>query len=200
MTTLIAECDSLRACHSLDAQLHACRQGGGLTAGDAVDVVEFEEAVRKRTWGFFTSLLTAAQIRLQYHRERFEELHAAEELDAEVVKFTEGARDRMYRLVDEIARQLYFASGALADKQEKDEGHLTEPQKRRFWMESADLFRALSTEIHPHTAHQIVEALYHLLPCSPCEVFLTAVSAITSSSTVGYQHESLAVGDVVKLI
>jgi hypothetical protein len=31
-------------------------------------------------------------------------------------------------------------------------------------------------------------------------VFLTATKVITASSSVGYQHESLAVGDVVKLI
>jgi hypothetical protein len=96
--------------------------------------------------------------------------------------------------------QLYFASGAFADKQNKDEDHLTDPQKRRFWTESSDLFDALSAEIHPHTAHHLVETLHHLLSCSPREVFLTATRAISSSSSAGYQHESLAVGDVVKLI
>ncbi len=197
---LIAECDSQRACHALGGQLHACRAGRWLTAGDAVKVVEFEEAVRKRTWGFFGKLLTAAQTKLQHHRARWQQLHASGHPDAGEVKSSQEAIDRMSRLVDEIAMQLYFASGALADRQKKDADHLTEPQKRRFWTESARLFRALSTEIHPHTANQIVETLYHLLPCSPREIFLTATNAITSSSKVGYQHESLAVGDVVKLI
>jgi DNA-directed RNA polymerase specialized sigma24 family protein len=62
------------------------------------------------------------------------------------------------------------------------------------------LFSALAAEPHPHTANQIVETLYHLLPCSPREVFLLACLSIMSSSEAGLQHESLAVGNVVKLI
>jgi len=89
---------------------------------------------------------------------------------------------------------------AFPDKQNNDEGRLTEPQKQRFWTESSRLLDALAEEIHPHTAHQLVETLHHLLPCAPREVFLTATRAIISSSAVGYQHESLAVGGVVKLI
>jgi len=116
------------------------------------------------------------------------------------VKSVQEAINRTTVLVDGIAMQLYFASGAYADEQNKDEDHLTEPQKRRFWTESADLFHALAEEIHPHTAYQLVQAFHHLLPCAPREVFLAATKAITSSSAAGYQHESLAVGDVVKLI
>jgi hypothetical protein len=95
--------------------------------------------------------------------------------------------------------QLYFASGAFADRQNKGEDHLTEPQKKRFWTESADLFIALSGEMEPATAHYIVQALHSLLSCAR-EVFLTAANAITSGASAGYQHESLAVSDVVKLI
>jgi hypothetical protein len=197
---LIAECDSQRASQALGAQLHACRTGRWLTAGDAVKVVEFDETVRKHTWGFFGELLSAAQAKLQQHRERWQRLHAAGQPDADKVKTTQEAINRTSQLVDGIAMQLYFASGAFADKQNKEDDHLTEPQKQRFWSESANLFHALAAEIHPHTAHQLVEALHHLLPCAPREVFLTATRAITSSSAAGYQHESLAVGDVVKLM
>jgi hypothetical protein len=96
--------------------------------------------------------------------------------------------------------QLYFASGAHADEKNEEKDHLTDPQKRRFWTESVNLFHALSEEIHPHTVHQVVETLHHLLPCAPRDVFLTAARAIISSSAVGYQHESIAVKDVVKFI
>ena len=197
---LIAECDRHRASHVLLAQLHECRAGGWLTVGDAVKVVATDETVRQRTWAFFAKLLATVQAKLRHHRKRWQQLHAAGQPEAEAVTLTQEAINRSTQLVDGIAMQLYFASGAFADKQNKDEDHLTEPQKRRFWTESADIFHALSAEIHPHTAHQLVQTLHHLLPCSPREVFLTATRAITSSAAAGYQHESLAVGEVVKLI
>jgi hypothetical protein len=197
---LIGECDRQRASDALIPQLHTCRVGRWLTAGDGVKVVEFEEVVRKRTWAFFGKLLSAAQAKLRDHRDRWRQLHVGGQPKADELKSVQEAINRTSHLVDGIAMQLYFTSGAFADEQNKDEDHLTEPQKRRFWTESADLFRALSEEIHPHTAHQLVEALHHLLPCAPREVFLTGTNAIISSSTVGFQHESLAVGDVVKLI
>jgi hypothetical protein len=197
---LIADCDIPRASNALITQLHTCRAGGWLTAGDAMKIVEIEEKVRKRTWGFFGKLLTSAQAKLEQHRERWRQLQLAGQTRSEEMQPTEEAVKRMARMVDGIASQLYFASGALAEKQDKNDGHLTESQLRRYWTESSPLFRALAEEIHPHTTHQVVEALYHLLPCAPDEVFLTAASAITSSSTAGYQHESIAVSDVVKLI
>jgi hypothetical protein len=42
--------------------------------------------------------------------------------------------------------------------------------------------------------------LHHLLPCAPREVFIAAAKCICTSASVGFQHESLAVGEVVKLI
>lgn len=141
---LVADCDTQRACHALGAQVGTCRAGRWLTVGDAVKVVQLEEAVRRRTWEFFSKLVTAAQMSLRRHRERWQELHAGGQQEAEEAKSTEQAIDRLLSLVDDIAMQLYFASGAFADKRNKDEGHLTEPQKRRFWMESAEIFRALS--------------------------------------------------------
>lgn len=200
VNVLIADCDRQRAGHALSAQLHTCRTERWLTAGDGMKIVDVEEIARKRTWGFFGKLLSAAQTKLREHRERWQELHTAGKPDAAKLKPTNEAIQRTTELVDGIAAQLYFASGAFADRQNKDEDHLTDPQKRRFWAESSDLFCALAAEIHPHTAHYLVQALHHLLPCAPREVFLTATRAITSSSSVGYQNESLAVGDVVKLI
>ena len=73
-------------------------------------------------------------------------------------------------------------------------------QLQRFWKESAPLLKALATEPHPHTADHLVQTLHHLLPCAPREVFLLAMKSICTSAEVGFQHESLAVGNVVKLI
>jgi hypothetical protein len=199
---LIGECDRQRATGALFPQLHVCRVGGWLTAGDAVKVVDFEETIRRRTWTFFGKLLSAAQAKLRHHSESWRQLHAVGKPDADQddVKSAREAINHTTQVVDGIAMQLFFTSGAFAEEQNKDEDRLTEPKKKRFWKESADLFRALSEEVHPHTVYHLVQALHHLLPCAPREVFLIATKAIISSSAAGFQHESLAVGDVVKLI
>lgn len=197
---LIADCDSLRANHALATLPGACRMGHWLTIGDAVKIVAQEEAFRRRTWAFFGKLLSTGQAKLRQHQEHWRQLHAGGQPDAEALKPTQEAINRTVRLVDNIAMQLYFASGAFADKQNKDDDQLTEPQKKRFWAEAGEILRALAEEMHPHTAHHVVQTLRHLLSCAPREVFLVAARAITSSSAAGYQHESLAVSEVVKLI
>jgi len=197
---LITECDSLRASHALSSLPGSCRMGHWLTIGDAVEVVAPEEAVRQRTWTFFGKLLSAAQSKLRQHQERWQQLHAISQPDAEKMKPIQETINRVVRIVDNIAMQLYFASGAFAEKQNKEDDRLTEPQKKRFWAEAAGFLHALAEEMHPHTAHYVVQTLRHLLSCAPREVFLVAARAITSSSAAGYQHESLAVSEVVKLI
>lgn len=197
---LIADCDSACASHAISSLPGSCRSGKWLTVGDAVKIVAEEEVVRQRTWAFFGKLLSTAQAKLRQHQEHWRQLHADGQPDAEALKPTQEAIDRAMRLVDNIASQLYFASGAFANRQNKEDNHLTEPQKKRFWAEAAVSLRALAEEMHPHTAHYVVQTLRHLLPCAPREVFLVAARAITSSSAAGYQHESLAVSEVVKLI
>jgi len=200
INALIKNCDSVQANHSLATLPGACRMGHWLTIGDAVKVVAQEEAVRQRTWGFFGKLLSTAQAKLRQYQEHWRQLHAEGQLDAEALKPTQEAISRTAHLVDNIATQLYFASGAFADKQSEEGDQLAEPQKKRFWGEAGVILRALADEVHPHTAHNVVQTLRHLLPCAPREVFLVAARAITSSSAAGYHHESLAVSEVVKLI
>ena len=56
IANLIAECDSERASHALAAQLHACRDGGWLTAGNGVKPDTYADEARTRTWSFFSKL------------------------------------------------------------------------------------------------------------------------------------------------
>ena len=200
ITRLIDECDSHRASHALARQLHVCRAGGWLTAGDSANVNTFAETARTRTWWFVSKLLSVAQERLRKHREKWRQLHENGPPDAESVKPTKESIDRTTQLVDGIAMQIYFASGAFAEKQSKEETCLNNAQLKRFWKEAKPLFEALSAEPHPQIAHHVVQTLHHLLPCAPREVFLAATKSICTSASAGFQHDSLAVGDVVKLI
>jgi hypothetical protein len=197
---LVAECDSQRAGHALLTGLHACRAGGWLTAGDAVALDPKADEARRRTWVFFAELLAASQAKLLQHRGELQKLAQQGEADGETGKDMRAKMNRAMQLVDGIAMQLFFASGAFQEKTDKNEKPLGAPQLRRFWQESAPLFQALASELHPHTAYHLVQTFQHLLPCAPAEIFLLATKSILSSGTVGFQYESLAIGEVVKLI
>jgi hypothetical protein len=200
ISSLIADCDSQRASKALLAQLHACRAGGWLTAGEGSKADAEADAVRGRTWSFFSKLLATAQAKLKQHREAWQQFHEHGEPYAGDVKPVQEKLDRAAHLVNDIAMQLYFAGGAYGEKQNKDERKLTATQAQRFWQEAAPLFTMLAEEPHPHTAYHLVQTLYHLLPYAPREVFLLATQSIRSSSAAGFQFESLAVSEVVKLI
>jgi hypothetical protein len=129
---LIGECDNQRRSHALGAQLHTCRQCGWLTAGDAVKSEAHADEVRKRTWIFFSKLLAAAQTKLRKHRETLHHLHEHGQAEPVAVKPIHEKLDRVARLVNSVAAQLYFASGALDKQNSQAEQRLTPPQLRRF--------------------------------------------------------------------
>ena len=200
IAALIAECDSPRASHALMPQLHNCRAGGWLTIGDAVTTDPKGDKVRSRTWEFFSKLLSAAQTKLRQAQEALAQLGAHTALDSETAKPFVEKRKRSSHLVDAVAMQLYFASGAFDERRRRDEQGLSQAQMQRFWTEGATLFTALAAEMHPHTAYHLIQTFNHLLPCDPREIFLLAANSICSSPKAGFQHESLAVSEVVKLI
>jgi len=198
---LILECDSQRASGALGAQLHACRGGGWLTAGDGDKPEAIADAARTRTWSFFSKLLASAQSKLQQYRETSATLQKVGQSDAKALEQIQDNMKRAMHLVDGVAMQLFFASGTFDEKSPKDKVALSQTQLRRFWQESAPLFTALAMEPHPHTVHQMVQTFNHLLPCAPREIFLLAAKCISNSANEArFQYESLAVGDVVKLI
>jgi len=197
---LIAECDTPRASHALQTQLHGCREGGWLTAGDGLKPDVEADLVRGRTWNFFSKLLAAAQEKLRVNRASWLQLSEHGRPGEESVEQVRQRIECAMKLVDAIAMQLFFTSGAFQEKTNKSEKPLTPPQLQRFWREAASIFSDLASELHPHTAYHIVQALQHLLPYAPRDIFLLAAKSIRSSATAGFQHESLAVGEVVKLI
>jgi hypothetical protein len=199
ITILVEECDSLRANRALEPQLHAFRSGGWLTAGDSLKPEAHSDAVRNRTWHFFSRLLTSAQAKLQHHRQKWRQLHTNDQTETEIAILVQHDIERAMRLVDGIATQIYFASGAHDENQHK-EVRLSAAQLPRFWRNAAPLLASLAAEPHSQTALRVVQTLHHLLPCAPREVFLLATKAICTSAGVGFQNESLAVGEVVKLI
>ena len=197
---LIEECESQRASSALGKQLHNCRAGGWLTAGNGEQFDKNADAIRRRTWSFFSRMLTAAQGKLQQRQERWRQVKSDTQQPTEALKSVEEDIQRITSLVHDVASQLLFASGAFDNPQDRDNKRLTPTQLRRFWNESAPLFALLTNEPHPNIAHHIVQTLEHLMPCAPGEVFLLATKSICTSSAAGFQYDSLALGAVVKLI
>jgi hypothetical protein len=197
---LIEECESQRASSALGKQLHNCRAGGWLTAGNGEQFDKNADAIRRRTWSFFSRLLTAAQGKLQQRQERWRQVKSDTQQPTEALKSVEEDIQRITSLVHYVASQLLFASGAFDNPQDRDNKRLTPTQLRRFWNESAPLFALLTNEPHPNIAHHIVQTLEHLMPCAPGEVFLLATKSNCTSSAAGFQYDSLALGAVVKLI
>jgi hypothetical protein len=171
-----------------------------MTSGDGITTDPQTDARRARTWNFLAKLLTTAQAKLQQHREKYCKLNELNRSDSSDMKTVMEKIDLTAKLVDAIGSQLYFASGAFDEKRKTDKVAISPIQHRRFWQEASPLFSKLALEPHPHTAHQLVQTLRHLMPCAPRDAFLLATKSIISSSKAGFQHESLAVGEVVKLI
>ncbi len=200
LKNLIRHCETPAAAASLCPLQHTCRAGGWLTAGDAVTINPKFERYRQRTWRFFTQMLATGQAKLTAQRAELDRLHRAGRIEGPKAKAVREDLRRTMELVDGIGMQLFFASGAHADRANKGTDHLSPPQLDRFWRESVDLLRRLALEPHPHTAYQLIETLQHLLPCAPREVFLIAAQSIRSSVEARFQYDHLAAKEVVKLV
>jgi hypothetical protein len=182
--TLIAQCDTERGYKAVVSLLQTPREW--LVIGDIETLDLKAEKARTRTWGFYLNLLNTAQEKLEQFRES--ETPKQEELD------------RAAQLIDGIASALYFASGAFEKTDKKDE-QLTPAQLQRFWSEALPIYKLLVNEPHPHIAYQVLQTLTYLLPCDPPAVFLLASKCVFGSSEKAlFQHEPLAVDEVVKLV
>lgn len=200
VANLIRHCDDETNANSLAHQLHSCRKGRWLTAGDAIVSDTEADEHRMRAWRYFRELLSSAQQKLSFAREQWKLLHAEHPIDESRKETVQSQINVLGRIVDGIAGQLYFGSGAFSRKQQDNEDHLSVPQMRRFWNESADLFESLANELHPHTAKHVIEAMYHLMAADPHRTFLCAAKAIETSNAWGFLQESLVVDDIVRLI
>lgn len=199
--SLVSECDTERVYHALTSLLHNCRAGGWLTAGSADTPDPNADEVRKRTWGFFLQLVTEAQKRL-HERMGYAKQH--EPLAENLLIQHETAVGAALKLMDGVAAQLFFVSGAFEEKKtaksKDDKERLTESQTRRLWFDAKPVFQQLVKGWHPHTTYELVQTLNHVMKYDPRDAFLLAAESIRNSASAGFQREPLAVPEVVKLI
>lgn len=101
-------------------------------------------------------------------------------------------------MLDNVATQLYFASGAHGAKSQgaKQAGRV----QQRLLNEARDLFEALSGMPVPHISHYLIETLEFFIDIEPEEVFRLISQAIRSSEGQGYTSEQMAVDLFVRIV
>jgi len=105
-------------------------------------------------------------------------------------------------LVDGLAREVYFGSGAYDAKQQKgrDAKGAVSSESARFYREAAAIFDELSEQAFPSATHQVLESLEHFVPVDPRGVFLRIGHVIRAGKRGGYQYEALAADLIVTLV
>jgi hypothetical protein len=100
-------------------------------------------------------------------------------------------------VADEIAKQIYFASGAMPHT---GSGEPRRGDADQFATYALPVFDDLASIPHPRVTHHIIETLSYLLQrnIEPRRCYLVAANAVRPDS--GYEYEVLAVQEVMKLI
>jgi hypothetical protein len=104
------------------------------------------------------------------------------------------------QLIDQIGREIYFASGSFKGGHSADSAELTQEQRERFYHEGAELLDELATAGFPSVAHHLAETLEAYIALDPARVLLRIARVVKASKTHGYQFESLAIDLVVKIV
>jgi len=157
------------------------------------------EAIRMRAFELFATILRSG-------RENLQEL----EKQNKMITFNEGSqydKDRaksFVRLMDSLGSEFYFASGAYDRECNGLPGTVRtiKPESERFYREASTIFDELAdvSMSIPSVAHRLLETLGFFIPLEPHGVFLRIGRVVRLGKQAGYQHESLAVDLVVKLV
>ena len=113
-----------------------------------------------------------------------------------------------YKVIDEIIMRLYFEVAHEKNQSDEPVEKISDELRCRFYEKIKPLMKqiidiALDKEngiMFAQTAHYFMQLLTSFLSCNPKEVLHLAKDVTRSSEPFGYNLDSLAVGDVVKLV
>lgn len=188
--------DPLSEADAVNQILHQIRKA--LTTGPVDTPNPDADSIRHRAFDLVSHLLTAACQRLDSIQNSFR--------DQSFDSWTEDERDSVRSLatiIRNIGSTLYYASGAFQQRETdgKDkQGEVPSEQAARFYADASPLLDELADVGLPDLAHHLLETLDFLVPCNPAEVFLHIGKVVRGGQKGGYQHESLAVKLMVRLI
>lgn len=108
----------------------------------------------------------------------------------------------LLRLIDGVANEIYFASGAFEDKRQRDHmvASTLEPESGRFYHEVSKILDDLTRTDLPSVTHHLIETLEFFIPVDPREIFIHIGQVVSAGREVGYEHESLAIDLIVKIV
>jgi hypothetical protein len=106
------------------------------------------------------------------------------------------------RLLDNVAIQFYFSSGAFrANEKEKATGLVTIESKKAFLDETEDILRRIGDVATPHTIYYLIDLLAALRAVDPSRVFDLASHALLNGGRLhGFQFESLGADRFVEIV
>jgi hypothetical protein len=106
-------------------------------------------------------------------------------------------------VVDHIAREFYFASGAYdASPKNGQSGPRQDPTEAqiRLYHEASAIIDTLVDVGLAQIAHHLLETLEHFIDVAPREVFMRTVRTVRAGQKSGYQYDMLAEGLFVRLV
>jgi len=168
-----------------------------LTYGPVDPSDPYKDAVRKRAFDLLRRLLRSAHDRLH----QLEEAHAGRSL----LTWPKEEQEKvvaLLRIIDTLAKQVYYASGAFDQKKRRKiptRKPLTKEQER-FYRESAPLIDELAEIALPSVTHHLLEMLEVFIPLDPRDVFLRIGRIVRTGQRGGYQFESMAADLIVRLV
>jgi hypothetical protein len=155
----------------------------GLTESDDNDI-----RIRSRAITLLSNIVRAANTELAAFHAR------AESSDSQLAEVRESVQ-----LIDFACQQLSFATNA-SNSSSPEKAELTHAGLDRFLDETAPLIQYISDYATPHTIYNLLQLLEKLAPVDPGRVFDLAAHALRAGTRSGYQHESMGIDLLVKMI
>jgi hypothetical protein len=116
-----------------------------------------------------------------------------------LAKSEEDRLRQIVGIIDGIARELYFASGA-HDTEAEGAAPLDLARARRFYDACGPLIERLTLVGIAPAIHALIETLAALVAVDPPHIFRQVRSLVEAGRTAGYLGESSALGLVVRII
>jgi hypothetical protein len=139
-----------------------------------------DPAVRERAFGLLDRVLDAAITALHELEAQHTSAYGTWP-PADIEQYDGFLRD-----IDEVAKRIYFASGAFT-------GQNAEPRRPNaaFYDHARPLLRKLAPMGHPHTVHHVIHTLAYFAPLDPVGVLMLIGQVVQTGSSYGYQYEVL---------
>jgi len=106
----------------------------------------------------------------------------------------------LYRLIDDIGDQIYFASGAFSHGNQENKIPMGRPERNRFLQEASSILNLLAKSGLAKTAHHLLETLKFFISYDPEMIFLLIGKVVRNAKRSGYQYEPMAVGLIVGVV